>query len=66
MSGSTMIPSSASPDRFRLAEQKALKPADDGAGAIEIAEVDSDALLEQDARAAQAFDAGGLVSKSLG
>jgi hypothetical protein len=35
-------------------------------GAIEFAEVDGDALLEQDARAAAEFDAGVFVSKSLG
>jgi len=35
-------------------------------GAIEFADVDSDALLEQDARAAAEFDAGVFVAKSLG
>ena len=34
-------------------------------GAIEFAAVDSDALLEQDARAAAEFDAGLFVTKSL-
>jgi P-aminobenzoate N-oxygenase AurF len=34
-------------------------------GAIEFADVDSDALLEQDARAAAEFDAGVFVTKSL-
>ena len=34
-------------------------------GAIEFAEVDSDALLEQDNRVAQEFDAGAFVRKSI-
>jgi hypothetical protein len=35
-------------------------------GAIEFAQVDSDALLEQDARVAEEFDAGVFVHKALG
>jgi hypothetical protein len=35
-------------------------------GAIEFADVDSDALLEQDNRAAEEFDAGVFVTRSLG
>jgi hypothetical protein len=35
-------------------------------GAIEFANVDSNALLEQDARAAAGFDAGVFVAKSIG
>jgi hypothetical protein len=35
-------------------------------GAIEFANVDCNALLEQDARAAAGFDAGVFVAKSIG
>ena len=35
-------------------------------GAIEFADIDSDALLDQDNRVAEEFDAGVFVRKSLG